>query len=508
MNISSRREFVRLGMTGTTGLLIAGTLRQKGAFGSQSQGKEPERFNILDFGAVGDGTTMNTAAIQKTIDTCAQKGGGRIVVPRGMFLTGSITLKSNVNLHLEPNAEILGSPYIKDYEPRSLLSPARYQKYLRLALVFSQGENNVTVSGTGTLNGNGQRGGELGEFANRGGSEGKRPCLLWFDECENIEIKDITYKNSGMWTETYSRCRNVHVDNITVTENYFFNADGCNMLDCEDFIIENCNINTMDDGICLKGYTHKGCVRGIIRNNKVRSICNGIKMGTDSSGGFRDIVIENNEVWQTGISGLALEIADGGTMENVTVNTIKMNVVATPIFIMLSDRHRKVNGSITVPKGAIRNIKITNIDAIVDKYNTYNELERNHFDFIPYASSITGYPGVSVENVTIKNVTITIKGGFPERTAEDALRDIPEGGKNYPENRMFGTLPAYGFYIRHARGIRMKDINISIVQKDGRPAFLLDDVHDSEFDDTTVKNITPSPAFSVKNNCSGIRIDS
>ena len=507
MATPSRREFVRLGMSSAAGLIATGTLRQENAIGNQAQEKEPEEFNILDFGAVGDGTTINTAAIQQTIDTCTQKGGGRVVVPRGKFLTGGITLKSKVNLHLEQNAEILGSPYIKDYEERHLISEARYQKYLRRALVFAQGENNVTVSGAGTLNGNGQLGGELGEFANKGGSEGKRPCLLWFDECKNILVRDITYKNSAMWTETYSRCSNIHVDSIRVTDNYFFNADGCNIVDCEDFIIENCDINTMDDGICLKGYTHKGCVRGIIRNNKVRSICNGIKMGTDSSGGFRDIVIEDNEVWQTGISGLALEIADGGAMENITVRNIKMNVVATPIFIMMSNRHRKVSNSITVPMGRIRNVVITNIDAVVDKYETYNELERKHFNFIPYASSITGFPGAFIEDIRIEKINMTIKGGFPEGTAEDALREIPEAGSNYPENRMFGTLPAYGFFIRHARGLRMKDICISIERRDGRPAFLLEDVHDSGFDTITVKSITPSPAFSVGNTCSGIQLD-
>src|SRR5690606_27792709 len=159
------------------------------------------------------------------------------------------------------------------------------------------------------------------------------------------------YVNSGMWTETYSKCKNVHVDHITVKDNYIFNADGCNMLDVDGFIIENCNINAQDDAICLKGYTKEGCRNGIIRNNKVRSICNGIKMGTDSSGGFRDILIENNEVWHTGISGLALEITDGGIMDNVVVRNIKMNVVATPIFIMLGNRNRQVAGDLTVPIG-------------------------------------------------------------------------------------------------------------------------------------------------------------
>jgi polygalacturonase len=499
-----RRNFIKKTAQASS-LVIAGVSIKSLTFSKGLSLQVNKDYNILDFGAKGDGKTLNTSAIQKTIDKCAQSGGGIVVVPKGTFLTGGFKLKNNIDFHLEEGAVILGSPYMKDYQLRELLSDARYSKYLRYALVFAQGVKNITVSGKGTFDGNAQLGSSLGEFDIK--SEYVRPCLLWFDECENVIVKDITYKNSGMWTETYSRCKNVHVDNIKVTENYFFNADGCNMLDCEDFIIENCDINAQDDAICLKGYTNKGCVRGIIRNNKVRSICNGIKMGTDSSGGFRDITIENNEVWQTGISGLALEIADGGTMENVTIRNIKMNVVGTPIFIILSPRHRKVRGDLTVPQGIIRNIWIKGIQAVVDKYEIYNELERKYFDLIPYASSITGFPGQYVEDVTIEDVDITIKGGFPKRNAEDALREIPESGTKYPENRMFGTLPAYGFYVRHVRGLNMKDINLTIEQEDGRPAFLLDDVHDSVFNDISVVNITNTPAFSIGKNCSGIQID-
>lgn len=498
-----RRNFIKKSAQ-ASGLLVAGLAVSSFAFGKGLSVQENKEYNILDFDAVGDGETINTSAIQKAIDKCAKAGGGKVVVPKGIFMTGGFKIKNKVEFHLEEGAVVLGSPYMKDYKPIELADNVRHSKYLRYALVSAQGANNITISGKGTFNGNGQLGGKLDEFK---GIEAARPCLLWFDECVNVVVREVTYTNAAMWTETYSRCKNVHVDGITVTENFFHNADGCNIVDCEDFIVENCDINAMDDGICLKGYTNKGCIRGVIRNNKVRSICNGIKMGTDSSGGFRDITIENNEVWQTGISGLALEIADGGTMENITVRNIKMDVVATPIFIMLSQRHRKVRGDITVPQGIIRNVRISGIQAIVDKYKTYNELEKKYYDFIPYASSITGFPGQYVEDVIIEDVDITIKGGFPKRTSEDALREIPEAGTNYPENRMFGILPAYGFYIRHARGLNMQNIKLSIEQEDGRPAFLMDDVHDSVFDDITVKGITNTPAFSVDKNCSSLQIN-
>lgn len=502
MNNSNRRVFIKRGVTGVAGLIVVGRNISNG--GNVFQGND---YNILDFGAIGDGKIMNTKSIQKTIDNCWQKGGGRVIVPRGIYLTGGIILRSNIEFHVEDGAVLLGSPYMKDYIIRELLSEARYSKYLRYALVFAQGSKNITVSGNGFLNGNAIKGGDLEEFADKGGTVHERPCLLWFDECENILVKDITYTNAAGWTETYSRCRNIHVDNITVKDNYFFNADGCNMLDCKNFIIENCDINTLDDGICLKGYTQDGCRNGIIRNNKVRSICNGIKMGTDSSGGFRDVLIENNIVWQTGISGLALEITDGGIMENIIVRNITMNVVATPIFIMLSNRNRPIYGQLTIPNGSIRDVHIEGINATVDKAIRLNEMEKKHFNnLIVHTSSITGYPEKDIENITIANVDIIIKGGFPVRTVEDTLNSIPEAGADYPENRMFGVLPAYGFYIRHVRNLLMKNISIKIERQDGRPTFFLNDVHDSVFSRIEVNNIKSTPTFSINKNCSEVQL--
>lgn len=504
MKEQERRNFIK-----KTGLLLTGIVVNNSlSIGKGLSLQETNDYNILDYGALGDGKTINTFAIQKAIDKCSKHGGGRVVVPRGIFLTGGFMLRNNIEFHLEKDAVILGSPYMKDYHQRELLSGARYGDYLNYALVFSQGVKNVTVSGYGTLNGNAQLGGELKEFKKGFGLERKRPALLWFDECENILVKEITFTNSAMWTETYSRCKNVHVNGITVKENYFYNADGCDIVDCEDFIVENCNINALDDAICLKGFTNKGCIRGIIRNNKVRSICNGIKMGTDSSGGFRDISIENNEVWQTGVSGLELAIADGGILENISVSNIKMNVVGTPIVIVLNHRNRVVWGDLTVPKGIIRNVRIKGIDAVVDKYERLSEKEREIFDyFTPRTSSIHGCLGQYVEDVIIEDINITVKGGFPARTTKDAMREIPDPGSMYPCNKMLGILPACGFFIRHVRGLSMRNIHFSIEKEDERPVFVIDDTHDSKFDDITAKTVTNVPVFAYKDNCTGINLD-
>ncbi len=460
--------------------------------------------SIVQYGAVAGGETLCTEAIQKAVDVCANAGGGRVVVPAGTFLTSTIFLKDHVNLHLEDNAVLLGSPHFKDYPPQKPRMRRRDEKYLLTSLIFAQGAHDISITGKGTLNGNSKA---ENDFMSDGRTARHRPCLIWFDECTNVLVKDVTFTSSGFWTETYSMCRNVHVDGITVTDSDFRNNDGCDILDCDNFVVENCDINALDDGICLKGYTTRGCNNVVIRNNRVRSTCNGIKAGTDSSGGFRNILIENNEVYQTGISGIALEVVDGGTMENVIVRNIKMDVVGTPIFIKLGDRNRPVyvDGVATKPPvGILRDVKISGIHATVDKAGKLSDKQKQFHNFGPYTSSITGIPGHFVENISIYDVDIEILGGFPIRTRADAQRQVEENSKKYPENRMFGVLPAYGFYIRHAKDIKMGNIRIAITQEDARPAFVLDDVHDSVFHDICTESVTPTSPFLVHSNCTGV----
>lgn len=472
-----------------------------------SQTWSDRTFRITDFGAVAGGAELCTESIQRAVDVCAESGGGRVVVPRGTFLTGTIVLKNGVNLHLEEGAVLLGSPWMCDYPRKAPLARVRYEKYLAVSLVFAQGARDVSVSGGGTLNGNSK---SENDFLSEERAAKHRPGLIWFDECVNVVVKGVTFTSAGFWTETYTQCRNVHVDGITVRDSTFRNNDGCNFIDCENAIVENCNIDALDDGICLKGYTAEGCKNIVIRNNRVRSLCNGIKAGTDSSGGFENILIEDNVVWQTGISGIALEVVDGGVMRNVVVRNVTMDVVETPIFIKLGDRNRPIyqpDGSNLAPgPGEIRDVHISGIRATVNNAEKLSDAERAMHNYAPYVSSITGIPGHYVEDIEIRDVEIEILGGFPPGAAENAEKTIAENSKSYPENRMFGTLPAYAFYIRHAKNLRLSDIRVTLRQEDARPAFVLDDVRDSVFKNVRTESASQAQAFNMAENCTNVSV--
>ena len=205
------------------------------------------------------------------------------------------------------------------------------------SLVLAQGADRVGVTGEGTLNGNSKT---KNDFYGRGRENGHRPTILWFDECTNVTVQGVTMTSAGFWTSSYTLCRNLRIDGIRITDSTFMNNDGCDICDCENVVIEHCDIDCLDDAVCLKGFMPGGCKNIVVRNNRLRSLCNAIKTGTDSSGGFQNLLIENNKVYQTGIAGIALEITDGGTMQNVDIRNTVMDVVGTPIFIKLGNRNR------------------------------------------------------------------------------------------------------------------------------------------------------------------------
>ncbi|HLA84120.1 MAG TPA: glycoside hydrolase family 28 protein [Thermoguttaceae bacterium] len=474
-------------------------------------GDAQKQFNIVQYGAAAtaDDVTKiapNTQAIQKAIDACAAAGGGRVVVPAGTFLTGTIVLKSNVNLHLEKGAVLLGSTTVNDYPFHKPANRRRYDLHLGRSLVLAQGADRVSVTGEGTINGNSKAKNDFYDARLR--ANGDRPTALWFDECTNVTVKGITMTSAGFWTNPYSLCRNVHIDGIRITESTFMNNDGCDICDCENVLIENCDIDCLDDAVCLKGFMPGGCKNIVVRNNRLRSLCNAIKTGTDSSGGFQNLLIEDNYVHQTGIAGIALEITDGGTMQNVVIRNTTMDVVGTPIFIKLGDRNRPLydgEKKFPVANGALRGVRISGVRAIVDKIERRNDDERRMHNYACYASSITGFPGCPIEDVQIEDVDITIRGGFAPGTAADVARKVPENSTGYPENRMFGVLPAYGLFVRHAKDVTMKNVRIAIQQEDARPAVVLDDARDSVFADFQAKDLSGADVFLIRSNCRNVQ---
>lgn len=439
-------------------------------------------WNVYDYGAKGDAKTLDTKAIQSTIDACYQSGGGKVYFPGGSFLSGTIYLKNNVTLYVENGATLIGSIYQKDYP----VIPSKYPSYhgefiTNRMLIYAEDAENISIEGNGKIDGNGA------DFIGINELEAlkDRPRMIHFRKCKNIKIKDITLCNSASWVQSYSMCEGLLIDGITVdsrenkdiTKARFAdvpgrNNDGLDLVDCRNARIANCFINSGDDGICLKSLSQKeGCRNIVITSCIITTNGSGIKIGTETVGAFQDITVTNCSIYDIRLGGIDVMCVDGARVERVLVSGITLrNINGTAIFVRLGNRGRMHLTDEQPRQGHISDISFQNI------YGT--NIDR-------YGCSITGIPGVPVENIVLKNINLTFKGGDSpfyfqgeegNHVEEQTIETVPDIPKKHPRGDMFGKLPAYGFYVRHVKDIEFEGIHLNTLEDEKRPAFVADDV--------------------------------
>ena len=496
---------------------------------------QPKDFEIVKYGAKADGITNNVDAIQHAIDDANKNGGGRVVVSAGKFLSGVIHLKSNVELYVEKDAVLLASADRADYGPSERAS----------AWIVADDAKNISITGKGTMDGQcgllikdiykkliaGQLYDEewkqYNDWHQRRPSENNRPRMIEFINCDGVTIKNIHIQNGTSWIQAYKNCTNLILDSVHVFSNTFLNNDGIDIVDCKNAKITNCDINAADDGICLKSEDRsRRCENIFVGNCKVRSSASAVKLGTASRGGFKNIVIRNIEVYNTFRSVIAIESVDGGILENIDVQNIHAVNTGNAIFIKLG--HRNKDSVVS----QLRNVLIKNITVEVpktkpDKGYTMEgpelrvpskkedltiqyprgEAPWDHFSLdtiaalIPhnvFPSSISGIPNHPVENVVLQNVTIIYDGGGDTSIANFPLQSfdkIPEAEASYPEFSMFGEMPAWGLYIRHVRGITLKNVRLINRKKDYRTALLVNDAKNVTLQNLSVKGATSLPVL-------------
>ncbi len=410
-----------------------------------------EGYNVRDYGASGDGSRMDTEAVQKAIDACHDAGGGTVYFPAGEYLSGTLFLKSRVTLYLDSGAVLRGSEKLDDYPATSGGFESYTNSYTVRSLICAKEVDDVAIVGRGAIGGRG------GAF--RGNKYKKRPYLMRFVSCKGVCLKDIRLRNSAMWTVHFLACEDVVADGVNIHTRVNSNNDGLDIDCCRNVRVANCDIWTGDDAIVLKSTGFRPTENVTITNCILSSLCNALKMGTESNGGFQRITISNCVVYDTRLSGLALEIVDGGVMDGITVSNLAMKNVGCPLFIRLGNRARPPRADMDRPGiGTLRNITISNIEASGAGV---------------VGGSITGLDGHCVENVTLSDLRFTFDGGAD---AHERPYAVPEKEKDYPEFKMFGELPAYGLFCRHVRNLTIRNVRLGFDAPDHRPALICDDV--------------------------------
>ena len=457
-------------------------------------------FNVLDYGAEVGGEVLCTKAVQKAVDECSAAGGGIVRFEGGRYALSTVFLRSNVTVEICENAEIVGAESFYDYEQQEPLDYPLYQdashSYFHLAMFVGIDCENICITGKGKID---MRSvwdeDDVRKIVHRG------PKCISLKNCKNVEVSGLEIYRVTDLAVYFAGCENVDIFGLKMS----VYIDGISPDNSKNVRIHDCDVESGDDGIVFKSsYTLNKidiCKDIHVWDCKVKSRCSALKFGTETNGGFENILIENVEVYDTRISGLAIESVDGAIIDGITVKNVQMKNVNAPIFIHVGRRMRGPKGRAI---GSIKNVLLENItvtgpyepyDVIVSNYNTFvtygerkteypsefrygkidtslEEIKAKMDDEWQITSNICGLKESPLQNITLKNVYLKVYGGVQEYS-----REVPENPPAYPEANIYGwTLPAKGIYFRHVEGLTLDNVTIESYRPDTREDFVFENV--------------------------------
>lgn len=447
-------------------------------------------WNVKDYGAKDDNKTINTKAIQTAIDDCAKAGGGTVMLDGGTFISGTLLLKSNVNLNITENTVLLGSINPNDYPVVDPFIDATGQ-FRGQCFIGAVDVENVAITGKGTINGQGEMFtpknvkktlNQLGvtlvkpdlsgliakdnKYVNKDIRVSNRPFLVRMVRSKNVKLKDIHLRQPAAWTLHFFQCDGFEVDGINIHSHANQNNDAIDMDSSINGVVKNTIIDSGDDAICFKSTSPKPTFNIEVYDCKIKSNWGAIKFGTESMGDFKNITIKDCFIYDTRGGGIKILSVDGANVDDILIENIEMENVEMPIFIRLGERRLTYRGAPKQPVGSINNVVIRNIKVKVSELSDLRLIPTTGFFF-------TGTPNHKIGHITFENINVSLPGGGNDK---DTKIEVPENETEYPEFTKLGATPAYGLYGRHIEKLETKNISFTLRSEDKRGEVVLVDV--------------------------------
>ena len=443
-------------------------------------------FNVKDFGAIADGETLSSVAVQNAIDECAAQGGGTVLFEGGDYVLSTVFLKSNVTVRIEKNARILGALSFYDYAPQEKIDYPAYQDqshtYFDCSMFVGRDCENINICGEGDID---MRSvwdeDNVRDIVHRG------PKCIALKNCKNVEVSGLGIFHVTDLAVYFAGCENVDIHDLRM----IVYIDGVSPDNSKNVNIYNCDIEAGDDAIVFKSsYTLNKidfCKDIKVWNCRIRSRCNAIKFGTETNGGFYNIDIRDIDIRDVRITALCVESVDGAIVDGITFENIRVRNAGAVFFVHVGKRMRGPEGR---EIGHIRNVCFENIEAdgpyvphsiIPWNYNHYVnrdyiqypwDFTSAHKNGVQCTSNACGLADSVLENITFRNIKLKVEGGVTQWNPV-----VPDIAPPYPEVYVYGkTLPAKGIFFRYINGLTLENFTVESYKEDGREDFVFENV--------------------------------
>ncbi len=447
-------------------------------------------YDVRDFGAIGDNSTINTTAIQTAIDQCSRTGG-TVSIANGCYLTGTLYLRDNIHMKVEAGAVLKGSSCISDYSTDTFKHMYKNEESLNICLLFAVDAQNIEISGMGCIDGNAEL------FPASFDPQKNRPMIFRFLNCSHLSMHHLSIRNTPSWAAVWLYCSDIIVEGVTVDSSFRGTSDCLDFDGCENVRVTNCNLNANDDCLCLQSSrVDRSCQNISLTNCSFTSNWDAVRIGLLSRGNIENVTISNCVFHEIGHVGLLLELCEGGDMGNMVFTGLSMKNTRIPIFLAFYQQRACVDAPEEVePMGHMRGFIFSSISCtfkkMPEKCSRYVEgvSEKNSLIFI------SGLPGHYIEDILFQNMFLETNG---DGTGNDAAGvPVPEfdleylkgwwaGIYRFDEDRII--LPAHGVYARHVRGLRLSKVTIRSRFPDGRESIYVEDGNNISCDNLDVEN--------------------